>query len=79
MATITVEEWRATIEQLTREQPCGFSARELSEAAGISIKTVREKLRVLIDAKLVVYVGPRTTRGINGRTTHTPVYRLIES
>lgn len=78
--TITVDEWLAEMERLTaaKRSDDGLTAEELAEAAGCTVKKMRERLRKVAAAGRLV-VGTKLITRIDGRPNPVPAYRLRPS
>ncbi len=74
---ITVEEWIQELNTLGFGADAeGLQTKEIAAKLGRSIKWVREKLAVAIEAGQVEMAGHRLTSSVDGRAVKSPVYRV---
>jgi DNA-binding IclR family transcriptional regulator len=77
--SITLDEVLAELSRLnstTEEGPTGFTGRELAARIGMTTNTAQARLREMVYAGKVEFVGKRAELGIAGVRCHIPVYRL---
>jgi DNA-binding IclR family transcriptional regulator len=77
--SITLDEVLAELSRLkadAEEGPAGFTGRELANRLGLSANTAQARLRDLVYAGKVEFVGKRAEIGIAGVRCRIPVYRL---
>jgi predicted ArsR family transcriptional regulator len=74
---IREDEWRRELERvMPRSDDKGMTARELGAVFGVSMRTIRERLRVLHDAGRIG-VGKRHVLTLDGRPATAPVYWIL--
>ena len=76
---IRMDEVLAELSRLTNapeEGPAGFTCKELSRSLGLTTNAAQSRLRDLIYAGKVEFVGKRAELGIAGVRCRVPVYRL---
>jgi len=73
---VNFDEVLKEISKLSRQKREGFTTQEMADNTGLTVKICREKLRVLIMAGVAYYNGRRTTKTMDGRPCHIPVYRM---
>ncbi len=80
-AAINIDELTAELQRLADEaveSDPGFTAQEIADAMGYSVKRVRQRvLRPLLNAGQLTR-GERTIERIDGRPATVPVYRLTD-
>jgi DNA-binding MarR family transcriptional regulator len=77
--SISLDEVLAELSRLNNaadEDPSGFTGRELAERLGMTTNTAQARLRDLVYAGKVEFVGKRAGIGIAGVRCRIPVYRL---
>jgi DNA-binding IclR family transcriptional regulator len=76
---IRLDEVLAELARLERDLPdgpAGFTVRELADKLGMVVNTTQERLRRMIAAGQVEFVGKRRGLNISGGGCQVPVYRL---
>jgi len=73
---IRVDEVLAELAKLNAERPDGFTARDLSEALGIGLRSTGEKIRTLVRAGRLEFAGRISQPYVDGRMGLVPVYRI---
>jgi DNA-binding IclR family transcriptional regulator len=79
--SITLDEVLAELSRLecaVEEGPSGFTGRELAQRLGMSVNTAQARLRELVYAGKVAFVGKRSELGISGVRGRIPVYRVVK-
>ena len=78
---ITVDEWRAELDRLEREQPNqdGFTTAELAAALGKSINGTRQMLKKLILSGAIETVTVTRRNVLNGVNRPVPGFRRKKS
>jgi DNA-binding IclR family transcriptional regulator len=61
------------------EGPAGFTVRELAERLGMTTNTAQSRMRDLVYAGKVEFVGKRADISISGVRCRIPVYRMVPS
>jgi DNA-binding IclR family transcriptional regulator len=64
------------LENTIEDGPSGFTCRELAARLGMTTNTTQTRLRELVYAGKVDFVGKRAEHGIAGVLCRIPVYRL---
>lgn len=75
---IKMEEWLAELTAISAKNPDGFTTSEVADRLERSVSWVRQMLRKAVDEGLVVMVGRRSSRRIDGVPCFTPVYRSVK-
>lgn len=75
---ITVDDWLDALNSAEEVKTVGMTSAELAVHAGINVETMRKRIKRMIDAGVVKFVGYR--KGVNaiGRGAMYPVYVLSE-
>lgn len=80
MSEIALDEWMAELDRLTSAAargPEGFTVADVCRATGLAHQTVGERVRLLVKAGLLQYVGKRQEKSVIGSVVHVPVYRAV--
>lgn len=76
---IRLDEVLAELSRLEHEfpdGPAGFTVRELADKLGMVVNTTQERLRRMVAAGQVEFVGKRKELNVAGGGCQIPVYRL---
>ena len=73
---ITVEEWLAELERITRNEPEGMTVAEIADATGIAARKLRDRIRVGIKSGACRCVGRKSVTSIDGRVMPSPAYQF---
>lgn len=78
MKADTMTEWLDELNRLNKEQPRGFSTRELATAKGCGIERARDIIKRGMADGIIRLAGRRETLDMAGRSNHVPVYSLVK-
>lgn len=72
---ITLDEWRAAMEQAMEAEPAGLTVYELAQGLGVNERVVRERLRRL-SGEGRLSVSRKRAVSIDGASRWVPVYSI---
>lgn len=74
--SITFEEWTKQLRDLRTNVDGGFTIKELSAAANMSLSWAHHAVVKLVERGECEYIGKKPMIGITGRQCWVPVYKL---